>query len=76
MGYKHGYVFLVSSNVPNVLQICVHVRNHPVMDTPVAVQEIAIVSPTPVAVDIVLLVTGLEHVLLVVFGQEVSQPAN
>ena len=76
MGYKHGYVFLVSPNVPNVLQICVHVHNHPVTATKRAVQEMALVSPIPVTMDTILLVTGVEYALLVVIGQEVSQPAS
>ena len=51
MGCMHGYEFLVSSNVPNVLQLCVHVHNHPVMGTPGAVQEMVHVSTFTVTGD-------------------------
>ena len=60
----------------DILQLCVHVHNHPVTEPLMDVQEMVIVSPSPVTVDTVLLATGLEDVLLVVFGQEVSQRVN
>ena len=72
------FMFLLheSFNLLDILQICVDVHNHPVTEPLMDVQEMVIVSPSPVTVDTVLLVTGLEDVLLVVFGQEVSQRVN
>ena len=71
MGCMHGYVFLASSNVPNALQICVRVHEHPVMDTPGAVQEKVLMSPSPVTGDTVLLVpVGCSVTHQEGFGQE------
>ena len=56
----------------NILQICVHAHNHPVTDPPVDVLEKAIISPTPVTVDTILLVTAVDCVL-VAYGQEIPQ---
>ena len=56
----------------NILQICVHAHNHPVTDPPVDVLEKAIISPTPVTVDTILLVTAVDCVL-VAYGQEMPQ---
>ena len=56
----------------NILQMCVHAHNHPVTDPPVDVLEKAIISPTPVTVDTILLVTAVECVL-VAYGQEMPQ---
>ena len=56
----------------NILQIHVHAHNHPVTDPPVDVLEKAIISPTPVTVDTILLVTAVDCVL-VAYGQEMLQ---
>ena len=56
----------------NILQIHVHAHNHPVMDPPVDVLERAIISPTPVTVDTILLVTAVDCVL-VAYGQEMPR---
>ena len=39
-------------------------------------QERVLASLTPVTMDIILLATGVEYAILVVFGQEVSQHVN
>ena len=66
-------MFLDFITVSNVLQLCVHVHNHPVMAPPVDAQEMVLVSPMIVTEDMVLLVTARECVLLMLFGQEVLQ---
>ena len=50
----------------------VHVHNHPITDPPVDVLERAMISPTPVTVDTILLVTAVDCVL-VAHGQEMLQ---
>ena len=65
--------FLDFITVSNILQLCVHVHNHPAMDTPVDAQEMVLVSPMIVTEDMVLLVTAGDGVLLMLFGREVLQ---
>ena len=59
-----------SFNLLDILQICVHVHNHPVTEPLMDVQEMVIASPSPVTVDTVLLVPIPIFVFLIFFGLE------
>ena len=67
-----SFVIVDCTHDMNILQIHVHAHNHPVTDPPVDVLEKAIISPTPVTVDTILLVTAVDCVL-VAYGQEMPQ---
>ena len=72
MSTVQSFVIADCTHDMNILQICVPVHNHPVTDQPMDVLKRAIISPTPVTVDTILLVTAVECVL-VAYGQEMLQ---